>query len=100
LAEPNKRDDAPTIAGREDAAVWLTKRKEMSMSVTTVVDFQPSQEVDLSSIRRISGHVRIRRAIGIALMLLAVTAGIQGGMINLQRQFEAARHASVAPPAK
>ena len=70
------------------------------MSVTTVVDFQPSREVDLSNIRGISGRARIRRAIGIALMLFAVTAGIQGGMINLQRQFEAARHASVAPLAR
>jgi hypothetical protein len=74
-----------------------TKRKEMSMSVMTVVDFEPAREVDPSNVRRISERARVRRAIQIAWMLLAVTAGIQGGMINLQRQFAAARHAPAAP---
>lgn len=64
------------------------------MSVTTVIDTQPVPDVALSNIDRRSESVRIRRAIWIALMLLSITAGIQGGMISLQSAFEAAQHAA------
>lgn len=66
------------------------------MSVTTIVDFPPSREVALSNIRRQAERARIRRAIWIALMLLSITAGLQGGMLSLQMQFEAAQRAAAA----
>ena len=66
------------------------------MSVTTVVDFQPSREIAISNIRRKTERARIRRAIWIALMMLSLTAGIQCGIASLQLQFEAAQHAAAA----
>jgi hypothetical protein len=54
------------------------------MSVTTVVDFPAPREVALSEIRRQADRARIRRAIWLALMMLSMTAGLQGGIVSLQ----------------
>jgi hypothetical protein len=62
------------------------------MSVTTVVDFQPSPEVAASVIRRRTERARIRRAISVALMMLAMTAGIHLAIARPLLPYDAARN--------
>jgi hypothetical protein len=69
------------------------------MSVTSVVDFSAPREIALSQIRRDAARARIRRAIWIALMMVATTAGIQGGILSLQLQYQAAQRAALAQAA-